>query len=58
MKKIFAIILAIFLNTSISYSKIINEAYFAGGFVSGMILILFFNKKTKRKNKILKGPWG
>ena len=29
-----------------------------GGFVSGMILILFFNKKTKRKNKILKGPWG
>ena len=27
-----------------------------GGFVSGMILILFFNKK--RKNKILKGPWG
>ena len=29
-----------------------------GGFVSGMILILFFNKKTKRKNKIVKGPWG
>ena len=29
-----------------------------GGFVSGMILILFFNKKTKRKNKIIKGPWG
>ena len=29
-----------------------------GGFVSGMILILFFNKKIKRKNKILKGPWG
>jgi len=27
-----------------------------GGFVSGMILILFFNKKTK-KNKIIKGPW-
>jgi len=26
-----------------------------GGFVSGMILILFFNKK--RKNKIIKGPW-
>jgi membrane associated rhomboid family serine protease len=25
-----------------------------GGFISGMILILFFNKK---KNKILKGPW-
>ena len=29
-----------------------------GGFISGMILILFFNKKTKRKNKIVKGPWG
>ena len=31
MKKIFAIILAIFLDTSIAYSKNINEAYFAGG---------------------------
>ena len=29
-----------------------------GGFVSGMILILFFNKKIKKKNKIIKGPWG
>jgi len=29
-----------------------------GGFVSGMILILFFNKKSRKKNKILKGPWG
>ena len=28
-----------------------------GGFVSGMILILFFNKKIKRKNKVIKGPW-
>ena len=28
-----------------------------GGFVSGMILILFFNKKTKRKSKVVKGPW-
>ena len=28
-----------------------------GGFVSGMILIVFFNKKTKRKNKVIKGPW-
>ena len=28
-----------------------------GGFVSGMILILFFNKKSKRKTKIIKGPW-
>jgi len=29
-----------------------------GGFVTGMILILFFNKKTKRRKKIRKGPWG
>ena len=30
-----------------------------GGFISGMILILFFNKKKSRiKNKIIKGPWG
>ena len=29
-----------------------------GGFVSGMILILFFNKKKKRKTKVIKGPWG
>ena len=29
-----------------------------GGFISGMILILFFNKKIKIKNKISKGPWG
>ena len=28
-----------------------------GGFVTGIILILFFNKKTKRKNKVIKGPW-
>ena len=28
-----------------------------GGFVSGMILILFFNKKIKRKSKVVKGPW-
>ena len=29
-----------------------------GGFVSGMILILFFNKKNKRRTKTIKGPWG
>jgi len=29
-----------------------------GGFVSGMILILFFNKKRKKRNKVIKGPWG
>ena len=28
-----------------------------GGFVSGMILILFFNKKEKKNNRIKKGPW-
>jgi len=28
-----------------------------GGFVSGMILILFFNKKKNKKSKIVKGPW-
>ena len=28
-----------------------------GGFVTGIILILFFNKKSKRKTKIIKGPW-
>jgi len=29
-----------------------------GGFVSGIILILFFNKRPIKKSKILKGPWG
>ena len=29
-----------------------------GGFVSGIILILFFNKTIRKKNKIIKGPWG
>jgi membrane associated rhomboid family serine protease len=28
-----------------------------GGFISGIILILFFNKKSKSKTKIIKGPW-
>jgi len=28
-----------------------------GGFISGVILILFFNKKIKRKEKHTKGPW-
>ena len=27
-----------------------------GGFVSGVILILFFNRKSKKKNKVTKGP--
>jgi membrane associated rhomboid family serine protease len=29
-----------------------------GGFISGIILILFFNKKVKKRKKITKGPWG
>jgi len=29
-----------------------------GGFISGIVLILFFNKKAKRKNNFTKGPWG
>jgi len=28
-----------------------------GGFITGMILILFFNKKKKKKFKVMKGPW-
>jgi len=28
-----------------------------GGFISGVILILFFNKKSRIRNKIIKGPW-
>ena len=28
-----------------------------GGFISGIILILFFNKKIKRKKVFFKGPW-
>ena len=29
-----------------------------GGFISGIILILFLKKKRKRKTKVIKGPWG
>jgi len=29
-----------------------------GGFVSGMILIFFFNKKGRKRTKVIKGPWG
>jgi len=47
-----------FINSSMSSSQGGGVAYAAhiGGFVSGMILILFFNKKEK-KIKIIKGPW-
>ena len=46
-----------FLLQFISSGGGVAYAAHIGGFVSGMILILFFNKKTKRKNKIIKGPW-
>ena len=48
-----------FINSALMSSQSGGVAYAAhiGGFVSGIILILFFNKKIKRKNKIIKGPW-
>jgi len=36
----------------------VASAAHIGGFISGIILILFFNKKTLSKSKIIKGPWG
>ena len=47
-----------FINSSMISSQGGGVAYAAhiGGFVSGMILILFFNKTTK-KTKVIKGPW-
>ena len=48
-----------FINSSMMSSQGGGVAYAAhiGGFISGMILILFFNKKPKRKTKIMKNPW-
>ena len=48
-----------FINSAMMSSQGGGVAYAAhiGGFVSGVVLILFFNKKIKRKNKITKGPW-
>ena len=48
-----------FINSSMMSSQGGGVAYAAhiGGFVSGIILILFFNKTTKRKSKVIKGPW-
>ena len=54
-----------FINSFLSSSSGGGVAYAAhiGGFISGVILILFFNKKSKKNNyktkikKINKGPW-
>ena len=45
-----------FILQFISSTGGVAYAAHVGGFVSGMILILFFNKK--RKSKVVKGPWG
>ena len=49
-----------FINSSMMSSGGGGGAYAAhiGGFVSGIVLILFFNKKTKKITKVIKGPWG
>ena len=49
-----------FINSSMMSSQGGGVAYAAhiGGFVSGVVLILFFNKNIKRKTKVIKGPWG
>ena len=49
-----------FINSAMMSSQGGGVAYAAhiGGFVSGIILILFFNKKLKKKTKIIKkNPW-
>jgi len=46
-----------FILQFISSGGVIAYAAHIGGFVSGMILILFFNKKKKRRTKVIKGPW-
>ena len=48
-----------FINSAFSSSSGGGVAYAAhiGGFITGMILILFFNKKKKFKIKKIKGPW-
>ena len=51
-----------FINSALTNPQGGGVAYAAhiGGFLSGVILILFFNKKRKKKikKKIIKGPWG
>ena len=48
-----------FINSAMMSSQGGGVAYAAhiGGFVTGVVLILFFNKKAKRKTKVIKGPW-
>ena len=48
-----------FINSSMSSSQGggVADAAHIGGFVSGIVLILFFNKKVIRKTKVIKGPW-
>ena len=50
-----------FINSALSSPKGGGVAYAAhiGGFITGIILILFFNKKKRKKinKKVLKGPW-
>ena len=46
-----------FILQFISSGSGVAYAAHIGGFVSGVVLILFFNKKSKKKNKIVKGPW-
>ena len=54
-----------FVNSFLSSSSGGGVAYAAhiGGFITGLILILFFNKKTtkktvkRKKNRLKKGPW-
>ena len=48
-----------FINSSMMTSQGGGVAYAAhiGGFASGIILILFFNKKKIKKTKVIKGPW-
>ena len=48
-----------FINSSMMSSGEGGVAYAAhiGGFVSGIVLILFFNKKIKKKTKVMKRPW-
>jgi len=46
-----------FILQFISQGGGVAYAAHVGGFVSGVILILLLNKKNKKKNKIVKGPW-